>query len=134
MARIVAAKEAYWAALQQSVCAVCLDSRDDGSCGLPHGRVCALKTHLELVIDVVHGIESPRMDEYVATLEVNVCQSCPEQHDGQCQKRDAGECALYTYLPMVVDSVEAADEAACTPAESAIGAGAVETDPAGPRP
>jgi hypothetical protein len=101
---------AYWAALQDSVCAICLDRRDDGSCGLPHDRVCALKTHLALVVDVVHRVESPRMDEYVAAVDGTVCRVCPEQHGGECGKREAGECALYTYLPLVVDAVEAADE------------------------
>ena len=101
----------YWEALQASVCAVCLDRRDDGSCGLPRGQVCALKRHLPLVVDVVHSIASAHMAEYVEAVEADVCRRCPEQDaSGRCTRRDKASCALYTYLPLVVDAVEEEDD------------------------
>jgi hypothetical protein len=101
----------YWQALQASVCAICLDRRDDGSCGLPRGAVCALKRHLPLILDVVHNVDSAHMDDYVETVEGEVCRRCPEQDaSGKCVKRDKASCALYTYLPVVVDAVEEEDQ------------------------
>jgi len=103
---------AYWRALQETVCAVCLDQHGDGSCGLPKGRVCAMKRHLPLLADVVHNVESPRMDDYVDAVERSICTRCPEQDAaGHCGYRDNASCALYTYLPLVMDAIEATDDA-----------------------
>jgi hypothetical protein len=113
MARSMAVNESatYWSALRESVCAVCLDRRDDGNCGLPKGMVCALKRHLPLILDVVHSVESTQMDDYVQAVESEVCRRCPEQDpSGRCARRDHASCALYTYLPLVVDSVENEDD------------------------
>ena len=113
MARTMAVSDnrAYWEALQASVCGVCLDRRDDGSCGLPRGQVCAMKRHLPLIVDVVHSVASTHMDEYVAAVEDHVCARCPEQDGaGRCPRRDKASCALYTYLPLVVDAVEEEDD------------------------
>jgi hypothetical protein len=112
MARSMAVNEntAYWEALQARVCAVCLDRRDDGSCGLPRGQVCAMKRHLPLILDVVHSVDSSHMDDYVEAVQEHVCRRCPDQDaSGRCTKRDKASCALYTYLPLVVDAVEEED-------------------------
>jgi hypothetical protein len=113
MARSIAVSNnlAYWEALQASVCAVCLDRRDDGGCGLPRGQVCAMKRHLPLILDVVHSVDSAHMDEYVDAVQDHVCRRCPEQDaSGRCAKREKASCALYTYLPLVVDAVENEDD------------------------
>jgi hypothetical protein len=101
----------YWEALSHAVCSVCLDRRDDGSCDLPRGTVCAMKRHLPLILDVVHNVDSLVMDEYVAALETHICSRCPDQEaTGRCAKRDRASCALYTYLALVVGAVENEDE------------------------
>jgi hypothetical protein len=103
---------AYWRALQERVCAVCLDRHDDGSCQLPNGRVCGVKRHLPLIADVVHNVDSSRMDDYVAAVERSICKRCPEQDAaGHCTYREKASCALYAYLPLVLDAIDAADEA-----------------------
>ena len=108
---VVPDSQAYWGALQASVCTVCLDRRDDGSCGLPGGKVCAMKRHLPLVLEVVHSVDSRHMDEYVQAVEAEVCRRCSEQGpDGRCPVRDHGSCALYAYLPLVIDAVEEEDD------------------------
>ena len=102
---------AYWRALQDSVCSVCLDQRNDGTCGLAKGQVCALKRHLPLLADVVHNVESLRMDDYVEAVERSLCTRCPEQDAvGACGLRDHASCALYTYLPLVLDAIDMTDE------------------------
>ena len=101
----------YWRALQSCVCSVCLDRRDDGGCALPGGRVCGLNRHLPLLIDVVHSVDSMRMDDYLGAVERGICTRCPEQDAaGRCDYRDKALCALYTYLPLVLDAVDMVDE------------------------
>ena len=97
----------YREALHRRVCAVCLDSRDDGSCGLTRGRSCAVERHLPRLVDALLKVRSGRMDEYAGALESEVCSRCDEQDArGACRLRDRGECALAIYLPLIVDAFE----------------------------
>lgn len=97
---------AHWTAIRAKACAACLDVADNGSCGL-RSRLCSLAAHLPLIVMAIGSVESDRMDEYVQAIEDQVCRSCHEQDaQGQCRLRDGGECALYTYLPLVVDAIQ----------------------------
>lgn len=97
----------YWNAIQRRACAVCLDAADDGTCGLPRGRTCALPVQLPSIVEAILRVKSDRMDDYVAAIEAAVCARCPEQDAaGHCGLRAKGECGLYTYLPLVVDAIE----------------------------
>lgn len=103
---------AYWDAIRRRVCSVCLDQRDDGSCGLT-GRVCAIDRHLPKVVQAIVAIDSNQMDPYVAAIEAQVCARCSQQDaQGHCSLREQGECALYTYLFLVVDAIQEVREAA----------------------
>jgi hypothetical protein len=101
-----AIRQAYWDAIRSHVCSVCLDQGDDGGCGL-RGRMCAIEAHLPRLVQILSSIDSPRMDEYVTAVEKEICGTCEHQDAaGLCGLRKAGECALYTYLPLVVDAIE----------------------------
>jgi hypothetical protein len=98
--------DTYWEAIRGRACAACLDAADDGSCGL-RGRLCSLAAQLPAIVKAIASVESSRMDEYVQAIEDHVCRRCQEQDAaGNCRLRDDGQCALYTYLPLVVDAVE----------------------------
>jgi hypothetical protein len=97
--------QAFMEAIRQRVCAVCLDQRDDGACGL-QGRTCAIEKHLPSVVAAVSAIESDRMDEYVQAIEAQVCAGCEEQAGHACALRKHGECALDTYLYLVVEAIQ----------------------------
>jgi hypothetical protein len=97
----------YWNAVRRHVCTVCLDQANDGSCGLSGGRLCAIERHLPRLVEVLSKVKSDRMDEYVAAVEQEICATCQEQDEhGRCGLRDGGECALYTYLPLLLDAME----------------------------
>jgi hypothetical protein len=97
---------AYWDAFRRHVCSVCLDAGSGGTCGLS-GRACALEAHFPRIIDAIATLDSTRMDDYVAAIEEQVCKRCPEQDpEGFCARRSHGECALYSYLSLVVDAIE----------------------------
>lgn len=99
-------RQAYREAIRRRVCSVCLDSRDDGTCGLG-GRVCAIEVHLSRLIDAIVAIESDRMDDYYEAIQAQVCTRCEhEDPAGRCSLRESGDCALYTYLSLVVDAIE----------------------------
>lgn len=103
--------QAYMDAIRRRVCSVCLDQRDDGTCGLTRGRDCGIEVHLPKVVEAILSIESDRMDEYADAISAQVCSRCPNQElQGYCPFRDRGECALSTYLSLVVDAVEEARE------------------------
>lgn len=102
--------QAYWDAIRQKVCSVCLDQAHDGTCGLTK-RTCAIERHLPRLAEVLSSIDSSRMDEYVAAVEAQICSRCPEQDaQGRCGLRNEGECALYTYLPLVIEAIEEVNE------------------------
>ena len=97
----------YWNAIQRRVCAVCLDVADDGSCGLRRERTCALPDQLPTIVEAIVAVSSDHMDDYVTAIERAVCARCAEQDaGGRCDRRAAGNCGLYTYLPLVVDAIE----------------------------
>lgn len=107
--------QAYWDAIRRRVCGVCLDQKDDGACGLT-GRVCAIDTHLAGIVATVVAVQSDRMDDYVSAIQSQICGRCAQQDEqGRCGLRDKGECALDTYLYLVVDAVQEVREAAGRP-------------------
>jgi len=99
--------QAYMDAIRRRVCAVGLDKRDDGSCHLAGGRLCAIEAQLPRVVEAVLAVRSTRMDDYVDAVKDQICAGCRGQdQQGQCSLRESGECALWTYLPLLVDAVE----------------------------
>ena len=98
---------AYGEAIRARVCAVCLDRRDDGSCHLAGGRLCAIEDHLPRLLEAILAVQSDRMDAYVEAVKSQVCGACSGRDpDDYCPFRNSAECALWTYLPLVVDAVE----------------------------
>jgi hypothetical protein len=98
--------QAYMEAIRRRVCAVCLDGRDDRSCGLT-GRVCAIEAHLPQVVAALSAVQSGSMLDYEAAIRAQVCPGCEHQDDqGTCRLRDHADCALDAYLSLVLDAVE----------------------------
>jgi hypothetical protein len=96
---------AYRDAIRRRVCSPCLDGRGDGTCGLS-GRACALDVHLPRVVEAILAVDSHRMDDFIAAIEAEICADCESPGSGgTCRLREQGDCALSTYLPLVVDAV-----------------------------
>jgi hypothetical protein len=97
----------YWQSIQRSVCAICLDQGPEGQCGL-RDRTCAVETHLPTLVEHIAPVQSGRMDEYFAAVEARICAQCEyyRAERAECTLRDEGECALYAYLPLVVDALQ----------------------------
>ena len=96
----------YLDVIRRNVCTVCLDGRDDRSCGLS-GRTCAIESHLPGLVRALSSIESAKLEDYETEIRAQVCSKCLEQDAaGRCELRDKGNCALDAYLTLVLDAVE----------------------------
>src|SRR5262245_55056943 len=96
----------YMDAIRERVCGVCLDSRDDKSCGLT-GRTCAVESHPPGLVQALSSVASARMEDYAAAIRSQVCSACQHQDaEGRCELRDGSDCALDAYLSLVLDAVE----------------------------
>ena len=104
--------ERYREAVRRRVCAVCLDGRDDGSCGLTGERSCALEELLPRVVDTIRDVRRARDDAYATAIEARVCSRCRDNDpSGRCALRREGACALAVFLPLVVAAVAEVDGA-----------------------
>ncbi len=100
----------YREALRRRVCAVCLDSADDGACRLSGLRACAIEEHLPQVLEAVRDVRERRDDTYASAVDARVCRHCPDRDThGSCSLRKGGRCALIVYLPLVVEAIEQVD-------------------------
>ena len=51
------------------------------------------------------------MDDYYDAIQAQVCPAADiRTRQGCCMLRNAGDCALETYLPLVVDAIETVEE------------------------
>jgi hypothetical protein len=102
--------QAFRDAILRRVCRVCLDQRDDGSCGLT-GRVCAIEGHLPALVEALAAVDSRRIEDFEAAIQAQVCATCDvPDATGRCVLRDKGDCALSSYLALVVDAVKEVQE------------------------
>jgi hypothetical protein len=106
--------ENYWwesiplgQAVQQRVCAKCIDSDSLGNCLLTEGNACALRTYLPQIVEAVLSVQSMMLDPYVAALRSRVCSECRNQSfDATCSLRRSLDCGLDRYFPLVIEAIE----------------------------
>src|SRR5512146_2320174 len=96
--------ERSWDTVRQKVCRKCIDGDGRGGCRLPIDDSCGLDTFFPEIVQTVSSIHSDSYQVYVDALRANICSKCEHQFDnGACKKRDALECALDRYFPVVLD-------------------------------
>jgi hypothetical protein len=100
----------YRDAIRRRVCAICLDGKDDGSCGLATPIACAIDEHLARLVDSIRDVRSRRDDAYAAAVEARVCGHCSHRDGlGLCGLRRDGRCTVSVYLPLIVEAVAEVD-------------------------
>ena len=98
-------------AMRDRICRKCIDGDRKGGCRLPVGEECALEQNFPRIVSLVSNLRSASYDDYVAALRSNICAECTDQlPGGSCKKRDALECALDRYYPLVIQVIEAVEE------------------------
>ncbi len=99
--------EEYLSALEQRICAKCVDGDGSGQCLIAPGRECALRSRFPQIIETVNAVFSQSVEPYVDELRKRVCALCTEQTpEGTCALRDETECALDRYFPLIVQVIE----------------------------
>ena len=92
--------------LKERVCAICFDRRDDGTCGLPGGRTCAIEAHLPEILRALEAVESFDLSPYVESIRTQVCPSCSQDEYGRCAFRENFDCAVDNFLYLIVEVIE----------------------------
>jgi hypothetical protein len=99
--------EKYWDKVRERVCRKCIDGDGKGNCRLPVGETCALHVFFPEIVETIEGARGTSYDDYVVALRQNICKNCEHQlTDGSCFKRNALECALDRYYPLLVTIIE----------------------------
>ncbi|HEX2867466.1 MAG TPA: hypothetical protein VHO03_10515 [Ignavibacteriales bacterium] len=101
----------YLSAIRQNICSICADSNDLGRCSLTDDEICALEVYLPQIVEIVHSIDSQNLQDYIDALRKEVCSECRTQEkDGYCYLREDVNCSLDRYFPLIVESIQKADE------------------------
>jgi len=94
--------------LKDNVCPICVSFALDGSCRLEAFETCPIELYLSRLVGVVQQLgHRPWMEDYFERMYREICPGCSGRLDKDyCPPRDEGDCALYTYLPTVVRTIE----------------------------
>jgi hypothetical protein len=99
--------ELYRLAVAEKICAFCNDRDGRHGCARPSYDACALRTHLDLVVESILGVgERTEVAPYVAALRAKTCTRCRQDDDGDCALRDLGQCAVDSYVLPVIEVIE----------------------------
>ena len=89
----------YLKAIKQNVCAICVDSNEQGKCTLNEKETCAVEIFFPQILKVVHSTGSEDIQEYFDRLHNTVCTQCRAQtKDGHCYLREDANCSLERYF------------------------------------
>ncbi len=95
--------------VRETICRVCSDRTEDGSCGLEKPGTCALFRMFPQVALAIQSTHSDDIRDYVQSIRDQVCSLCGGQDaDGSCETRENVACALDAYLLLIVDAIEEA--------------------------
>jgi hypothetical protein len=93
----------YLQELRARVCSRCIERPEGGPPCAPLGKRCGIEMHLPDFIEVVHGVDSVRIDPYLVSLHDNICGNCTESTTSECP------CPLKYLLPLAVEAIETVD-------------------------
>lgn len=100
----------YIDAIRKNVCAICVDSTEDGDCTLTSKELCAVEYYLPKILEVIHSVETDDMEEYHSKLKDTVCAECGTAEDSEhCYLREDANCSLDRYFPLIVETVKKVD-------------------------
>ncbi len=95
--------------VRNRICGVCSDRKTDGTCGLDEPGQCALFRLFPQVAAAIRNTSSDNLEDYINAIRRNVCSVCAAQDpDGSCAVRQQVQCALDSYLLLVVETIEEA--------------------------
>ncbi len=99
----------YLKAIKQNVCSICVDSNERGGCTLNEKESCAVELFLPQIIEVVHGVDSEKINDYRDKLRDTVCVQCRAKENGNCYLREDANCSLDRYFALIVEIIQKVD-------------------------
>jgi hypothetical protein len=98
----------YEKAVRKHVCEHCVDFGADQACHKTGGvERCAVTRTLKEIVCIASAVHANKMTPYIQVLREKVCSHCANSKaNGRCETREAIECCLDRYLPLVLDAVE----------------------------
>lgn len=94
-----------WESIRMGVCRKCIDGNGKGDCRLPTDELCPLETYFPAITEAILNASPPLLDSGARALRSQVCNKCLYGSAEECRKRNAMECALERYLPVVIDRI-----------------------------
>ena len=91
---------------EQRICRVCVHETATGGCTLTRNRECPIFQWAEQLAEVVAGMESDRLADYMDGVQAIICPDCLQDDKGQCEDRTHLNCPLDLYLGIVVEVLE----------------------------
>lgn len=94
--------------LEETVCPLCVNFALDGTCTLEAFDECPIATYQGRVVEMVRKMgHKPWMEDYFQRMYKDICPLCRDKSTGGvCVPREEGDCALFSYLPAIVKTVE----------------------------
>ena len=102
--------EKYYKAVENKICKMCIDAKDDGTCTLTEEEKCAVKIFLPEIIKLVHESNSDNFDHLYKKLKDEVCIDCKARNEeGFCYLKDDSNCSLDRYFTTIVETIKNVD-------------------------
>jgi hypothetical protein len=94
--------------LKDNVCPICISFALDGTCTLQAFETCPIDAFLDRLVNMIEEMgHRPWMEHYFERMYRDICPGCSGRiEEDYCPPRESGECALFSYLPTVVRTVE----------------------------
>jgi hypothetical protein len=97
------------AVVRNRICGVCSDRKVDDTCGLESPLDCSLFRLFPQVARAIQSTSSDDIQDYIDAIRRDVCTICSAQDsDGHCDLRQQVQCALDSYLLLIVEAIEEA--------------------------
>lgn len=100
------AMKEYLEAIREKVCAVCVDSDEEGKCTLNSKEICAVEMFLPKIVEIVKNRKSNDIWDYYEEMKSKICAECnAKTKDDSCYLREDANCSLDRYFPLIVDAI-----------------------------
>ncbi len=116
--------------VRDRICPNCARFTRMRTCSLPPNRECAIFSNLPEIAAIVESTNALSIGPYLDEVRSRICRTCLEDAHGCCPLRNAVDCALDCYLPMVVEEIEIEMESQQIPPGNA--ARSIRMPPLGP--
>ncbi len=91
---------------EQRICRVCVHETATGGCTLTRDRECPIFQWAEQLAEVVAGVNSDLLADYMDDIQAIICPECHQDDQGECTDRAHLNCPLDLYLGIVVEVLE----------------------------